>query len=144
MRVILSMLGLLLAAGFASAQTPPAESPPAASNGAQQMNRLDRMAILLDLTPGQKQSLEAALQQQRQEMRTFWESQKVSGAKPNFQVMRQERQQLQQQLLSTMQNQGLSEGQLQKLQILMTPSHRHWRHRPGSGSSASSSNSAGQ
>ena len=139
MRVTLSMLGLLLASGFASAQT-----PPAASNAAPHMNRLDRMAILLDLTPGQKQALQVALQQGRQEMRSYWESQKASGAKPNFQQMRQERQQLQQQVVTTMESQGLSETQIQKLQILMTPQGRHWRHRGGAGSSASSSSSAGQ
>jgi hypothetical protein len=139
------MLGLLLASGFASAQTPPADSPPAASNAAPQMNRLDRMAILLDLTPGQKQALQAALQQGRQEMRSYWESQKASGAKPNFQQMRQERQQLQQQVVTTMESQGLSETQIQKLEILMTPQSRHgWRHGPRAAGSGSSSSSAGQ
>ena len=69
MRVTLSMLGLLLAAGFASAQTPPADSPPAASNGAPQMNRLDRMAILLDLTPQQKLQVQQVLDEERQQAR---------------------------------------------------------------------------
>ncbi|HEY2592155.1 MAG TPA: hypothetical protein VGI35_11250 [Steroidobacteraceae bacterium] len=103
MRVTLSMLGLLLASGFASAQTPPAESPPAASNAAPQMNRLDRMAILLDLTPQQKLQVQQVLEEQRQQMQAYWQQQKASGAKPNFQQVRAERQQLRQQTLAQLQ-----------------------------------------
>jgi Spy/CpxP family protein refolding chaperone len=144
MRVTLSMLGLLLAAGFASAQTPPADSPPAASNAAPQMNRLDRLAILLDLTPEQKTQVQQILQQQRQQMRAFFQQQTASGAKPNFQQMRTERQQLRQQTLTTLQT-VLSADQYRKMQVLMTPQFRHhWRHHPGSSGSAASSSGAGQ
>ena len=145
MRVTLSMLGLLLAAGFASAQTPSAESPPAASNPAPRLSRLDRMAILLDLTPQQKLQVQQILDEQRQQMKAFWEQQKASGAKPDFQQMRTERQQLRQQTLAQLQ-QLLSADQYKKLQVLMTPPFRHrWRHGPRSGAgSASSSSSAAQ
>jgi len=138
MRVTLSMLGLLLAAGFASAQT-----PPATSNPPQHLNRIDRMAILLDLTPEQKTQVQQALQQQRQQMQAFFQQQKASGAQPNFQAMRAERQQLRQQTLATLQT-LLSADQFNKLQVLMTPQfHRGWRHHgPGSGASSSSSSSS--
>lgn len=130
MRMTLSMLGLLLAAGFASAQTPPVDSPPAASNPTQRLNRLDRIAILLDLTPEQKTQVQQAFEQQRQQMRAFWQQQQASGAKPDFQQMRAERQQLRQQTLATLQT-LLSASQYNKLQVLMTPPlRRHWRHQP--------------
>jgi len=137
------MLGLLLAAGFASAQTPPADSPPAASNGAPQMNRLDRMAILLDLTPQQKLQVQQVLDEERQQMRGFWQQQKSSGAKPNFRQMRTERQQLRQQTLGQLQ-QLLNPNQYSKLQVLMTPQFRHHRRHGPPASSESSSSSAGQ
>ena len=143
MRVTLSMLGLLLAAGFASAQTPPADSPPAASNGTPQLSRLDRLGILLDLTPQQKLQVQQVLDEERQQMRAFWQQQKSSGAKPNFQQMRTERQQLREQTLAQLQ-QLLNPNQYSKLQVLMTPRfRRHWRHGPAGGS-ASSSSGAGQ
>ena len=145
MRVTLSMLGLLLAAGFASAQTPPADSPPAASNGAPHMNRLDRMAILLDLTPQQKLQVQQVLDEELQQMRAFWQQQQSSGAKPDFQQMRTERQQLRQQTFAQLQ-QLLNSDQYNKLQVLTTTQGRHhWRHRPpASSSGSSSSSSAGQ
>ncbi len=124
MRITLSMLGLLLAAGFASAQTPPADSPPTASDSAPQMSRLDRMAILLDLTPQQKLQVQQVLDEERQQMRAFWQQQKSSGAKPTFQQMRAERQQLRQQTLAQLQ-QLLNPNQYTKLQVLMRPQFRH-------------------
>ena len=142
MRVTLSMLGLLLAAGLASAQTPPADSPPPASTPGAHLNRLDRMAILLDLTPEQKAQVQQVLDQQRQQMRAFWQQQHASGAQPDFQQMRAERQQLRQQTLATLQT-LLSADQFKKLQVLMTPQfHRGWRHRPASAGSSSSSSAA--
>lgn len=132
MRVTLSMLGLLLAAGMASAQTPPANSAPPANTSAPHLNRLDRMAILLDLTPEQKTQVQQVLQQQREQMQAFWQQQKASGTQPDFQQMRAERQQLRQQTLATLQT-ILSADQFKKLQVLMTPPlHRGWRHRPAS------------
>lgn len=144
MRVTLSMLGLLLAGGLASAQTPPADSPPAASNPAQQLSRIDRMAILLDLTPEQKSQVQQVLDQQRQQMRAFWQQQSASGAKPDFQQLRAERRQLRQQTLAQLQ-QLLKPDQYTKLQVLMTPPlRRGWRHGHSPAGSASSSSSAAQ
>jgi len=145
MRVTLSMLGLLLASGFASAQTPPADSPPAASNTAPQMNRLDRLGVLLDLSPQQKLQVQQVLQEQRQQMQAFWQQQKSSGAKPDFQQLRAERQQLRQQTLAQLQ-QLLNPNQYSKLQVLMAPQSRHgWRHGPrGAGSASSSSSGTAQ
>lgn len=141
----LSMLGLLLAAGLASAQTPPADSTPAASNPAAPMNRLDRMAILLDLTPQQKLEFQQVFQEQRQQMQAFWQQQKASGVKPNFQQLRAERQQLRQQTIAQLDQLLTTDSQRAKLQVLMTPQFRHhWRHRPGSAGSGSSSSSAAQ
>ena len=144
MRVTLSMLGLLLAGGLASAQTPPADSPPAADNPAQHMSRIDRMAILLDLTPEQKSQVQQVLDQQRQQMRAFWQQQTASGAKPDFQQLRAERQQLRQQTLTQLQ-QLLRPEQYTKLQVLMAPPlRRGWRHGPAPSSPANPSNGAPQ
>ena len=103
MRLTVSMLGLLLAAGLASAQTPPADSPPPASTSGEHMSRLDRLAILLDLTDTQKLQVQQVLDEQRQQMRAFWQQQSSSGTKPNFQQLRAERQQLRQQTLAKLQ-----------------------------------------
>ena len=144
MRATLSMLGLLLAAGLASAQTPPADSPPTTSSSTQHLNRLDRIAILLDLSAEQKTQVEQVLQQQRQQMQALWQQQKASGTQPNFQQLRAERQQLRQQTLASLQT-ILSAEQLNKFEILQTSQHhRGWRHRPGSASSGSSSSSAAE
>jgi Spy/CpxP family protein refolding chaperone len=143
MRLTLSMLGLLLAAGVASAQTPPADSPPPASSSGQQMSRIDRLAILLDLTDTQKLQVQQVLDQQRQQMRAFWQQQSSSGQKPDFEQMRTERRQLRQQTLAKLQT-LLSAEQYQKLQVLMTPPNgRRWRHGAPPASSGSSSSSAG-
>src|SRR5579875_1713089 len=144
MRLTVSMLGLLLAAGLASAQTPPAASPPPASTSGEHMSRLDRLAILLDLTDTQKLQVQQVLDEQRQQMRAFWQQQSSSGTKPNFQQLRAERQQLRQQTLAKLQP-LLSAQQYQKLEVLMSSPHGWRGHRgpPADGSSASSS-SAGQ
>ncbi len=144
MRLTLSMLGLLLAVGVASAQTPTANSPSSASGSGQQMSRIDRLAILLDLTDTQKLQVQQVLDEQRQQMQAFWQQQKSSGAQPNFQQLRAERQQLRQQTLAKLQS-LLSAEQYQKLEVLTTPPHGHrWHHRAPPAGSGSSSSSAGQ
>lgn len=135
MRLPVSMLGLLLAAGVAAAQT---TSP---SSSTQHLNRLDRMAVLLDLTDTQKLQVQQILETQRQQMKAFWQQQSSSGAKPNFQQLRTERQQLQQQTLAELQK-ILSPEQVQKFQVLTSFHGPRWHHHGQHGATSSSSTSS--
>ncbi len=103
--------GLLLVAGAAIAQPPP---PPEAGPA----HRLERMAILLDLSDAQKQQLQQVLQQQRTRMRTLHAQALASGQKPSFEQMRTTREQMRQDLLGQAQS-FLSADQLKKLQVLL-------------------------
>ncbi|MGH8259947.1 MAG: hypothetical protein ACREUG_09675 [Steroidobacteraceae bacterium] len=137
MRLPLSIAGALIAAsavtGAAIAQTSPSNAPPVQSQGGQHLSRLDRLAILLDLTDTQKLQVQQVLQEQRQQMRTQWQQLKSSGTKPDFRQMRAAHQQLRQQTLAKLQT-LLSADQYRKFQVLMTMGRRgRWHRGPPGG-----------
>jgi Spy/CpxP family protein refolding chaperone len=145
MRLPLTMLGALLATGIAVAQTTPPDAPPPPPEAGQPLTRIDRLAILLDLTDSQRQQVQQILEQQRQQMKAYWQQQQSSGTKPDFQQLRAQREQLRQQTLAQLQP-LLSADQYKKLEVLMTPpafGRRH-HHGPPPGGSSESSSSAGE
>lgn len=153
MRLPLSIVGALLAAGgaagLATAQTSPSTpaNPPATTNARPHLSRIDRLAILLDLTDTQKLQVQQVLDEERQQMRAQWQQQRSSGAKPDFQQMRAAMRQQRQQTLAKLQA-LLSADQFRKFQVLMAPPRGHrWHHgphgAPGSSSGADSSSSSG-
>jgi Spy/CpxP family protein refolding chaperone len=153
MRLPLAIVGALLAAGgaagLATAQTSPSTptDPPAANGAGHHLSRIDRLAILLDLTDTQKLQVQQVLDEERQQMRAQWQQQRASGAKPDFRQLRAAMHQQRQQTLAKLQA-LLSADQFRKFQVLMTPRRGHrWHHRlhgaPGSASGAGSSSSSG-
>src|SRR5689334_1416500 len=87
---IRSALVLLCVMGVALAQTPPAP-PPGAPNPGQ---RLEKLAVLLDLTDAQKAQVKAVLDAEREKMRAQFEAARASGTRPTFEQMKATREQL--------------------------------------------------
>ena len=113
----------LLLAGTAYAQTPP---PPPAPNAARHM---DDLATLLDLNDTQKAQVQSILQEQHAKMKASFEQAKASGTKPDWQQMKAQHEQLQQETLQKLAP-VLSATQLKKFQIIQQEMHAHMGHMP--------------
>lgn len=133
---IRSALVLLCAMGVAFAQAPSA--PPSGPPNAQQ--RLDRLAILLDLTDAQKAQVKTILDAQHAKMRAQLEAARASGTRPTFEQMQADRQQLKADTLQQLSS-VLNAAQLKKFEVLMEdergpgrgpPGHRHGDAPPAS------------
>jgi Spy/CpxP family protein refolding chaperone len=90
--------------------------------------RLDHLTTLLDLTDSQKAQVQTVLEEERAKMRTLHEQAQASGQKPDFEQMKAERAQLQQETLTKL-TPVLSPAQLKKFQLLME--HRQAEGPPG-------------
>ena len=128
LRKIRSVLVLLCTMGVALAQTP--STPPSGPPNAEQ--RLEHLAILLDLTDPQKVQVKGILDAQRAKMRAQFEAARASGTKPTFEEMKAAHEQLK---TETLQQLGavLNASQLKKFEVLMEERgpgrgpHGHWR-----------------
>jgi Spy/CpxP family protein refolding chaperone len=102
------------------------------AGGGEPASHMQNLALLLDLTDGQKPQVQTILQGEHQQMKALFEQTKAQGGKPDFQALRAARQQISQDTLTKLSG-VLSPVQLQKFQALQQM-HRHgFGHRPGSG-----------
>ena len=113
----------LLCAGAAFAQTPPAP----ANAAAHQAQRMNDLATLLDLTPTQKASVQAILEQEHAQMKQAFEQAKASGTKPDFTQMKALHQQIQADTIQKL-TPVLNSAQMAKFQIVMKNMHPHFHH----------------
>jgi hypothetical protein len=132
----------LCAAGIASAQPPNPPTPPtAAQKAAWEAKRMDRLAILLDLSAAQKSEVQMVLQQEQTKAQAQFAQFKASGTRPTPQQMKTFRQQIKTDTDSQLSG-ILSASQLQKFNLLHAGfgGHRfHHRHGPPAGTAPASS-----
>ena len=114
----------LLLAGAAYAQTAP---PPPAPNAAEAARHMDDLATLLDLNDAQKAQVQSILQEQHAKMKASFEQARASGAKPDWQQMKAQHEQLQQETLQKLAP-VLSAMQLKKFEIIQQSMHAHMGH----------------
>jgi Spy/CpxP family protein refolding chaperone len=138
---------LALAAGAVLAQT----ATTASTTTSARTNRMDKLAILLDLTPSEKTQVQTILegqrtqmQQLRSQMKSQWQAAKAAGTKPDFAQMRSALQQLHQETLTKLST-VLSATQLTKFKTLesMTRHHRFGHGGFGGGGSSADAPSSG-
>ena len=103
-----------------------------AANAGGEASHMQNLALLLDLTDGQKPQVQTILQGEHQQMKALFEQTKAAGGKPDFQALRAARQQISQDTLTKLSG-VLSPVQLQKFQALQQMHHHGFGHRPGSG-----------
>jgi Spy/CpxP family protein refolding chaperone len=125
----------LLCAGAAFAQTPPAP----ANAAAHQAQRMNDLATLLDLTPTQKASVQAILEQEHAQMKQAFEQAKASGTKPDFTQMKALHQQIQADTIQKL-TPVLNSAQMAKFQIVMKNMHPHFHHHGPPSSDAPAAN----
>ena len=125
----------LLCAGATFAQTPPAP----ANAAAHQAQRMNDLATLLDLTPTQKASVQAILEQEHAQMKQAFEQAKASGTKPDFTQMKALHQQIQADTIQKL-TPVLNSAQMAKFQIVMKNMHPHFHHHGPAPSDAPAAN----
>jgi Spy/CpxP family protein refolding chaperone len=79
--------------------------------------RLDRLAILLDLTDAQKAQVQTILDEQHAKMKAQHDAAQASGQKPTFEHMKAAHEQLRQDTLAKL-TPVLTPAQLKKFQVL--------------------------
>ncbi len=110
MKTKVTLLALAwLASGVALAQAPAA--PPSDTD------RMDRMALLLDLDDSQKVQVEQVLKEQHEQMRAAREAARASGERPSRDQMKAQHEQSQQELHTKLSG-ILNETQLKKFDAL--------------------------
>jgi Spy/CpxP family protein refolding chaperone len=134
MKIMLLAVAVLWV-GTAVAQTP--QTSPAGAQGASAgapgphfrhetaAERLDHLAILLDLTDEQKAQVQAILDEQHSKMKALHQQARESGQRPSFEQMKSQHEQMQQEVLAKL-TPVLTPAQLKKFQVLMEE-----RGRPG-------------
>ena len=124
--ILVAVLGM--AAVAASAQPPPGApaGPPHGGPGFGGPPDIDRLAILLDLDPYQKNQVQAVLTAQRDAMKAERQQQRASGQRLSFEQMRAKRQANEDAIVGQLTN-VLSDTQITKLKVLMEPPARGGR-----------------
>ncbi len=121
MKTTLLAVGLLWV-GAAVAQAP--DSPPADGGShagfrhESAAERLDHLAVLLDLTDAQKAQVGTILEEEHAKMKELHDQAKASGTQPTFDQMKAEHQQMQQDTIAKL-TPVLTPAQLKKFQVLM-------------------------
>ena len=110
----------LLCAGAAFAQT----SPPPAPHAAEAARHMDDLATLLDLTDAQRAQVQSILQEQHAKMKASFEQARASGTRPDWQQMKAQHEQLQQETLQKLAP-VLSATQMKKFEIIQQSMHAH-------------------
>jgi Spy/CpxP family protein refolding chaperone len=108
---------------LAQTSPPPTSGPPNAEQ------RLDRLAILLDLTDAQKAQVKAVLDAQHAKMKAQFEADRASGTRPTFEQMKANREQLKAETLQQLSS-VLTASQLKKFQVLLEDEHGPGRGPP--------------
>lgn len=127
------LVAVLCAAGTAFAQAPPASGAPSADWQAKHQQwqqkwqqdraemaqrRMDRLAVLLDMTPAQKQQVQAVLAAERARMREAMKQAMEARRAAHTETV-------------TKLGQVLSPAQMKKLELLMPERHRRFLMRRG-------------
>lgn len=107
---VISLASLLLATGIALAA-----NAPAAPHGGK--DRMDRLALLLDLSEGQKGDVQKVLEEQFQQRRAQFQQAKESGTRPSREQMRAQHEQMRKDTIEKLRP-ILSEQQLAKFEAL--------------------------
>jgi hypothetical protein len=113
---------LALVAGAALAQ-PPRGGPGGFGGpgpGGSPAERLERLTVLLDLDPYQKQEVERVLTEQREAMQAERKAHDTTTKRPSFADMQARREQTREDTITKLQN-VLTEQQITKLKLLMEP-----------------------
>jgi len=109
--------------GAAVAQAPDTASGPGPGfHHESAAERLDHLAILLDLTDAQKPQVQSILEEQHAKIHALHEQAWASGEKPTFEQMKATHEQLKQETLAKL-TPILTPAQLKKFQILMEEMH---------------------
>lgn len=116
--IVLSAAALWLAAGSVLAQTP---GPPADAGA----DRMDRLAILLDLDEGQKAAVKKVFDEQFEQRAALRKEAKESGTRPTREQMQAKHEQMKQETIEKLRP-ILSDQQLTKFEALAD-------HPPGPG-----------
>ena len=118
----------ILWVGVAVAQPPEAAGgPPPGGPGSQHetpAQRLDNLAVLLDLTDAQKAQVQAVLEEEHSKMKAFRDQAEASGTRPTFEQMKTEHEQIQQDTIAKL-TPVLTPAQLKKFQVLMAERGPH-------------------
>jgi hypothetical protein len=130
MRRTLPAVALVLLSSLAAAQTPPL----GAGHGL--AARMDRLAILLDLTDSQKAQVQQVLEEEHAKSRALFQQQKASGVTPTPDQWKASHAQLHQETLTRV-HALLSDDQFKKFQVLSQPNAGHHWHGAGHGAAAS-------
>jgi len=126
MKTLATTLFSMCFAAAAGAQTPSDQSaPPTAQHvphgphGPPGLD-VDRLTVLLDLDPYQKQQVAQVLNDQRNAMRAERQANEASGTRPNFADVQARRLDAQQQMITKLTG-VLTDAQITKLKVLMEP-----------------------
>lgn len=117
--VSIAVLALAAAGALAANQS--------TDNRGKGQERMDRMAILLDLTDSQKADVQRVLSEQMQERRDAFKQAKESGTRPTREEMRAKHEQMRQETLDKLRP-ILSEQQMTKFQVLTEQKQGGWHH----------------
>ena len=118
---ITSVAVAVLWMGVAAAQAPEAPGGGGPGPGFRHESpaeRMDHLAILLDLTDEQKAQVQTILEEQHAKMKAQHEAAQASGQKPTFDQMKAAHDQLRQDTLTKL-TPVLTPAQLKKFQVLM-------------------------
>ena len=124
MKALMKVSVLVLAALAAGAATAGSMPP--------DKNRMESLAVLLDLTDAQKPQVESIIQAEHAQMKALIEQAKAAGGKPDFQALHAARQQISQDTLAKLSG-VLSPAQLKKFQTLQQMHEHGFGHRRGAG-----------
>lgn len=108
---IVSLAALLVAVGSALAANPPVAAPDGGKD------RMDRLAILLDLNASQKVEVQKVLDEQLQQARTLRQQSKDSGTRPTREQMRAQHDQMHKETVEKLRG-ILSDTQMTKFEAL--------------------------
>ena len=127
MKTLPATLLAMCFAAAAAAQAPSDQSaPPTGQHGPRGPHGgppgldIDRLTVLLDLDPYQKQQVAQVLNDQRNTMRAERQANEASGTRPNFADVQAHRVEAQQQVITKLTG-VLTDAQITKLKVLMEP-----------------------
>jgi len=129
MQLIKILIATLSVAATAALAQPPAGGPSGGGVpggfggrhfGGPPAGNIERLAVLLDLDPYQKQEVERVMKEQREAMQAERKGHEATGERPSFAEVQSRREQVREDTLGKLQN-VLSELQMTKLKLLMEP-----------------------
>jgi hypothetical protein len=116
-KILIATFGLTAAAAFAQ---PPDGGPGFGGRGGPPGANIERLTVLLDLDPYQKQEVERVLTEQRTAQQAERKAHEATGERPPFAEVQAHRAQVRDETVAKLQN-VLSEQQITKLKLLMEP-----------------------